>query len=295
MIKPIAITFMKMDRQQKLTSLTQVSFYELLREDDLSFLLSSCECVSLKAGVLLFADQSLKEGMYIVLNGSLKIYKQHRHIAFRSVGDFFGEMSLLDCQPRSANVRAVSDTVLLEIDRVVFNKLIDSNPKVLLDISRALSQRQREDLNVIESSYRELKRSEEKYRHIVNLISELIIQVDPDGVIEFVNESIRVLGYEAKELIGKPFAKIYNGELDDDRKHHVLTRRTGLRAPNDMEFSLNTNPHSSLHELVPNMSFVVSATGVWNVPQEMVLEKNTQKEFLGTLLVARTEKMDLQM
>lgn len=295
MIKPIAITFMKMDRQQKLNSLTQVSFYELLREDDLSFLLSSCECVSLKAGELLFADQSLKEGMYIVLNGSLKIYKKHRHIAFMSVGDYFGEMSLLDCQPRSANVRAVTEVVLLEIDRAVFNKLIESNPKIILDICKTLSQRQREDLDVIESGFRELKRSEEKSRHIVNLISELIIQVDPNGVIEFVNESIRTLGYEAKELIGRPFAKIYNGELDDDRKHHVLTKRTGLRAPNDMEFSLNTNPHSSLHEFVPNISFVVSATGIWNVPQEMVLEKNNQKEFLGTLLVARTEKMDLQM
>lgn len=295
MIKPLAITFMKMDRQQILTSLTQVSFYELLREDDLSFLLSSCECVSIKAGELLFSDQSLKEGMYIVLNGSLKIYKKHRHIAFSNVGDYFGEMSLLDCHPRSANVRAVTDAVLLEIDRDTFNKLIDSNPKVLLDISKALSQRQREDLDVIESGYRELIRSEEKYRHIVNLISDLIIQVDPNGVIEFVNESIRVLGYEAKELIGKPFSKIHNGELDDDRKHHVLTRRTGLRAPTDMEFSLNTNPNSSLHDLVADISFVVSASGIWNVPQEMVLEKNTQKEFLGTLLVARVEKMDFNM
>ena len=83
--------------------------------------------------------------------------------------------------------------------------------------------------------------------------------------------------------------------MEDDRKHHFWTRRTGLRAPTDMEFSLNTNPNSSLHGLAPNMSFVVSASGMRNVPQEMVLEKNTEKEFLGTLLVARSEKMDLQM
>ncbi len=284
-----------MDRQQKLTALKLVSFSNLLQEDELNHLLDSCECVSLKAGELLFADQSLKEGMYIVLNGSLKIYKKHRHIASRSVGEFFGEMSLLETHPRSANVRAVTDSVLLEIDRAIFNQLIGSNPKIIWDISKTLSKRQREDLDVIDTGYRELKRSEEKYRHIVNLISDLIIQVDPNGVIEFANESIRVLGYEAKELIDRPFSKIYNGELDDDRKHHVLTRRTGLRAPTDMEFSLNTNPNSSLHDLVPNMSFVVSASGIWNVPQEMILEKNTEKELLGTLLVARAEKIDLQI
>ena len=91
MIKPLAVTFMKIDRQQKLTALTQVSFYELLREDDLSFILCSCECVSLKAGELIFFDQSFKEGKYIVLNGSVKTYKKHRHIAFRSVGDYLGK------------------------------------------------------------------------------------------------------------------------------------------------------------------------------------------------------------
>lgn len=282
-----------MNKQKILMVLKEVSFCKLLQEDELSNLISSCKCVSLKAGELLFSDQSIEKSMYIVLNGGLKIYKKHRHIAFMDVGDYFGEMSLLDCHPRSANVRAVTDALLLEIDRDTFNKLIDSNPKIILDISKTLSQRQRQDLDVIDSGYRELKRSEEKYRHIVNLISDLIFQVDPNGVIEFANESIRVLGYEVKDLIGMNFSEIYNGELDDDRKHHILTRRTGLRAPTDMEFSLSINPDSSLHNLIPNLSFVVSASGMWNVPQEMVLEKNTQKEFLGTLLVARAEKMDV--
>jgi PAS domain-containing protein len=282
-----------MNNQQKLMVLKEVSFCKLLQEDDLSNLLSSCKYVSLIASELLFSDQSFKESMYIVLDGRLEVYKKYRHIAFRSVGEFFGEMSLLESHPRSANVRAVTDSVLLEIDRDIFDKLIGSNPKIIWDISKTLSQRQREDLDVIDSGYAELKRSEEKYRYIVNLISDLIFQVDPNGVIEFANDSIRVLGYEVKELIGMHFAEIYNGELDDDRKHHVLTRRTGPRAPTDMVFSLNINPNSSLHDLVPNMSFVVSASGMWNVPQEMVLEKDTQKEFLGTLLVARSEKMDL--
>lgn len=284
-----------MDNQQKLTAFKQVSFAKFLQEDELQELLSSGECISLKGGELLFFDQSIKESMYIILDGKLEVYKKHRHIAFRQVGEFFGEISLLDPRPRSANVRAVTDSVVLEIDKDLFNKFIASNTEIIWDISIIMSQRQREDLDIIDSGYQELTRSEEKYRHIVNLISDLIIQVTPDGDIEFVNDSIRVLGYEAKDLVGKPFSEIYHGELDDERKHHILTRRTGLRAPTDMEFALKVNPRASLHDLVSDMSFLVSATGMWSVPQEGVLEKGSEKEFLGTLLVARAEKMDLKM
>lgn len=284
-----------MNKQQKLTALKLVSFSNFLQEDELSYLLSSCECVSLKKGELLFSDQSFEECMFIVLDGKLEIYKKHRHIAFRSAGDFFGEMSLLESHPRSANVRAASDSILLKINIEIFNKLIGSNPKIIWDISKTLSQRQREDLDIIDIGFKELKRSEEKYRHIVNLITDLIIQVDPNGIIEFSNESIRTLGYEVNELVGRPFVEIYDGELDDEKKRHILTKRTGARAPTDMEISLNINPLSSLHDFVQSLSFMVSTTGMWNVPQEMVLEKNTQKEFLGTLLVARPEKMNLNI
>ncbi|MBT6597348.1 MAG: cyclic nucleotide-binding domain-containing protein [Nitrospina sp.] len=284
-----------MDPQQKISAFKQISFSKFLQEDELWYLLATCETVSLETGQILFEENSFKESMFIVLCGTLEVYKQYKHIAFRGVGDFFGEMSLLEPKPRSTSIRATTDAVLLEIDRDIFDNLIGSNPKIIWDISKTLTQRERENLDSIDSGYRELKRSEEKYRHIVNLVSDLIIQVNPNGAIEFVNESARLLGYEVKELTGKPFAEIYDGQLDDKRKRHVLTRRTGLRAPTDMEFSLKVDPLSSLHGLMPSMSFMVSASGMWSVPQEMVLEKDSQKEFLGTLLIARTEKMDLQM
>lgn len=284
-----------MHPQQKISALKQVSFSQFLQEDELWYLLTASETVFLKSGQILFHENSFKESLFIILDGTLEVFKSHSHIAYREVGDFIGEMSLLESKPRSTSVKAVSDSVLLEVNKDTFNGFLGSNPKIIWNISKTLSQRQREDIVTIDSGYRDLKRSEEKFRYIVNLVSDPIFQVDPDGIIEFVNESIRILGYEKEELIGKPFAEIHDGILDDERKQHVLTRRTGLRAPTGMEFSLKVNPLSSLHSLMPDMSFMVSASGMWSVPQEMVLEKETEKEFLGTLLIARAEKMDLGM
>lgn len=284
-----------MDPQQKISAFKQISFSKFLQEDELWYLLATCETVSLETGQILFEENSFKESMFIVLCGTLEVYKQYKHIAFRGVGDFFGEMSLLESKPRSASVRAVTDSVLLEIDKETFSNYIGSNTKVIWDILKTLSQRNRADLDVTDSGYKELKQSEEKYRRIVESMSDMIFQVDPDGIICFANESVSILGYEIDELVGKPFIEIFDGKLGDKRKHHILTRRVGPRATTNMEISLNVNPLSSLHGLIWYLPFLVNTSGMWDVPQEMVLKKNTSKKFLGSLLIARADKMDLMM
>ena len=58
------------------------------------------------------------------------------------VGEFFGEMSLIDGAPRSASVVADSDEVLLMvIPRSAFMKLLESEPKITIAILGTLSQR----------------------------------------------------------------------------------------------------------------------------------------------------------
>jgi CRP-like cAMP-binding protein len=58
-------------------------------------------------------------------------------------GDFFGEMSLLDNQPRSANVIAVEESRLLVLDRSSFAKHLSSNPRTALNVLSEMSKRLR--------------------------------------------------------------------------------------------------------------------------------------------------------
>jgi CRP-like cAMP-binding protein len=44
-------------------------------------------------------------------------------------GDFFGEMSLFDGQPRSATIQAETDAVLYWLDRANLDQLIEQNPR----------------------------------------------------------------------------------------------------------------------------------------------------------------------
>ena len=72
-----------MDLRQKISALKQVSFFKFIPVADLWYLLYACESISLKDGQILFAEKSFKESMFIVLDGKLEVYKQHKHIAYR--------------------------------------------------------------------------------------------------------------------------------------------------------------------------------------------------------------------
>jgi len=58
-------------------------------------------------------------------------------------GDFFGEMALLDGEPRSATVIAHTEVLALMIERARFLKLLQAEPKVALAIMTTLTRRLR--------------------------------------------------------------------------------------------------------------------------------------------------------
>ena len=65
------------------------------------------------------------------------------------VGEFFGEMSLLDRQPRSANVVAIEKSELLTLDREAFQTHINQHPSTAMAILAEMSRRLRRADEVI--------------------------------------------------------------------------------------------------------------------------------------------------
>jgi CRP-like cAMP-binding protein len=63
-----------------------------------------------------------------------------------AAGDYFGEMSLLTGEPRSATVLAESDVAVLEIERSDFEQVLAANPALLEPISQIAARRQEAQL-----------------------------------------------------------------------------------------------------------------------------------------------------
>ncbi len=98
-------------------------------------------------GTVIYKEGEVGSSMGIIVQGSIGIYKNNRLISTLRVGRTFGEMSVIDAQPRSATARADEETVFLSLDKTSMMTLADKHPtlafKIVWNISRALSQRLR--------------------------------------------------------------------------------------------------------------------------------------------------------
>ena len=59
-------------------------------------------------------------------------------------GEFFGEMALIDGEPRSATIIALSEVYVLIIARTTFLKLLESEPKIAFANMATLTRRLRD-------------------------------------------------------------------------------------------------------------------------------------------------------
>lgn len=97
--------------------------------------------------VVLEGDDSV-QALYLIASGSVQVYMtgvdgRETILSFLERGDFFGEMSLIDGEPRSASVRTVTDAQLLIIHRESFLTLIRQSPEIAMGLLSELSKRLR--------------------------------------------------------------------------------------------------------------------------------------------------------
>ncbi len=143
-----------MDLDEKIKVLQTIDFLKVL--PDCSWLAKECGEIELGVDEILFEDRELGKSMYVVLSGEVVVYKKDREIARGSVGEFIGEMALLESHKRSASIKALKETVLMEITENQFNDFLTTNSQTLISLLRTLSQRSRNDLDIIETDYQKL-------------------------------------------------------------------------------------------------------------------------------------------
>lgn len=131
------------------TLLTAVPLFEKLDEEERALLAAQLEVVELAAGELLFKRGDPGDAIFIVAEGEVEIYVEDttgQRIVFETAkrGDFFGELSLLDGDPRSAAAVAIQATRALRVDRNDLTLLFQRHPTAALDVLAVIGRRLRE-------------------------------------------------------------------------------------------------------------------------------------------------------
>ena len=111
---------------------------------------------TLGRGATVFHQHDSAGGLYLILAGAVKIARTGRDgrdvtVAVLGASNFFGEMSLLDGQPRSASATAVQPTRLLLLDREHFQRYVLTQARIMAKLLRELSKRLRAADQTIEN------------------------------------------------------------------------------------------------------------------------------------------------
>jgi len=139
----------------KLSYLKKVPLFVEFNDRDLGKLAKIGSVACFDPCEKIFSEDSCGDNLYVVLSGRVKIFTQSgikkKTLAYLEKGEFFGEMALLDMQPRSASSVAAEACELFVIKKKDFQKLLASHPGISLQIMKTLCRRLRQADKEIEA------------------------------------------------------------------------------------------------------------------------------------------------
>ncbi len=143
---PTVGTVSKLPKGSGARVLSHVPLFAGLPQRDLRRVAGLAEETWFNAGHVVVEEGQPGSSFYVILDGSAKVTKGKagRTLTRLGPGDHFGEMALLDGEPRSATVIAETSLDTVRIRRAAFRKLLTQEPEVGLRIMAGLASRIRE-------------------------------------------------------------------------------------------------------------------------------------------------------
>ncbi len=153
-------------------------------------------------GEVIFEEGEKGEDMYVIQAGKVKITRKTGDvdltIATLDTGEVFGEMSLFDKLPRSANATADGEARVLHIDKKKFFSTVSRDPSLVFKIMESTSQR----IRSLNDEFTRLKKSKMDVLHACMDVDETckLILEEARNIVTTDNGSIMLYDAAAKSL-----------------------------------------------------------------------------------------------
>lgn len=140
---------MKLMTIEKVMALKMTDIFSETSEEILVDIASIIVEEQVNAGETIVIKGDAGNCMYIIYEGKVRVFDGEHTFAQLENRDFFGELSLLDAQPRSASVSALEDTFLLRLDQHTFFEILSDRIEVTREILKILCRRLRHQNQVV--------------------------------------------------------------------------------------------------------------------------------------------------
>jgi CRP/FNR family transcriptional regulator, cyclic AMP receptor protein len=129
--------------------LRAVPLFAELSKSELGLVASITKPLAFPTGAAAVTEGERTGRFFVIVEGEADVLVHGRFVRRLRAGDFFGEMALLDDEPRSATVAAVTDLQTLSVAPFNFRSLLKSNASITYKVLLGLCQR----LRAVERSF----------------------------------------------------------------------------------------------------------------------------------------------
>ncbi|HXQ19800.1 MAG TPA: cyclic nucleotide-binding domain-containing protein [Acidimicrobiales bacterium] len=130
---------------KKDVDLSEIWLFSSCSARDLRQIRQSLDEVTVSAGRVLCQEGSVGREFFLIVDGQAIVRRNERKVATLGPGSYFGELALLDRQPRSASVIADTDMTLLVLEQRAFIGVLDSVPSLARKLLSAMAVRLRDE------------------------------------------------------------------------------------------------------------------------------------------------------
>ncbi|MFZ6638427.1 Crp/Fnr family transcriptional regulator [Undibacterium sp. TC4M20W] len=193
------------------------SWFASLPLADRKTMLAACEHLRLRPGEMLFRQGDEPHGFYALLSGSVKMSTlsaegREAILIFLEAATWFGEISLIDDQPRTHDATALTEVELLVLDPQVFRSLMQRN-SFAAAIARMLARRIRLLYGIVEDA--SLRSVRARVARRLLLLAEVASrQEDGHAIVPVTQEALAMMLGMTRQTLSK--------ELSFFRQHGLI-------------------------------------------------------------------------
>jgi CRP/FNR family cyclic AMP-dependent transcriptional regulator len=126
-----------------------VPFFTLLSDRELDVIRAVASEKSYPKNAVVLTEGEMGDSLYMVQSGKVKVFigdEEGREIILKILGpgSFFGEMSMIDKQPRSASVTTIEASTFQVLTHAAFERCVEQEPRIANMVMQILAQRVRE-------------------------------------------------------------------------------------------------------------------------------------------------------
>lgn len=178
--------------------------------------------------VVVLNEGDHSDALYIIVKGQVKVSKINEEgkevvLSVLSEGDHFGEMSLIDEQPRSASIITKTPCEFTVIRKPDFERVLSANPELALAVMRSLCQRLRSaDRNIESLALMDV------YGRIARLLLDSAVQQGDKLVVEgkLTHKDIAQMVGSSREMVSRILKDLTDGGFISKEPNGIVINTT---------------------------------------------------------------------